>query len=209
MIKETQKGFQCCADRHLIKSALAMAIYHKIGAITWHREKKQYQNYFAPLEGLADLFGCAPNSAWRAVAWLCKVGFLEKLGTTDGSEHQLIAVRFQSKNYRYVSHEEWAGKHPGECYQSLDPNWDALGEDSLARTLWSASNGNTRWYSNQLAGLRKTGWNDEQILQAWKEHILQLERPPVYRGQWKAAQGKFLRESKERAQSGGCIQAEA
>src|SRR5208282_4842487 len=127
MIKETQKGLQCCSERHLLRSALAMAIYSKIGAITYGG--RDGGKYFGTLETLADLFGCAPNSVWRAIKWLVKAGFLERIETTDGSEYQLRAVCFQSKEYRYVSHEEWAGKHPGQCYQALAVPWDCLGED--------------------------------------------------------------------------------
>ncbi len=133
----------------------------------------------------------------RALALLVKIGFLEKLNLTDGSEQQLIAVCFQSKEYRYVNHQEWAGENPGQCYESVALPWSDLGGDPLAKKLWNASRGETRWYPNQLACLRKAWPADEQIEQEWKAYLEQLERPCVYRGQWKSAQGKFLRKAKE------------
>jgi len=195
MIKETQKGLQCCSERHLLRSALAMAIYSKIGAITYGG--RDGGKYFGTLETLADLFGCAPNSVWRAIKWLVKAGFLERIETTDGSEHQLRAVCFQSKEYRYVSHEEWAGKHPGQCYQALAVPWDCLGEDELSRRLWEESRGETRWYANQLACLRKSWPTDDEIVSEWEDWLARLEKPCVYAGQWKSAQGKFLRFAKQ------------
>src|SRR5438046_910648 len=191
MITETKKGFKCCAERHLIKTALGMAVYNKIGALT--QGGKKGGTYFGTLEALADLFGCAPNSVWRVVKQLVTLGFLERLDITDGSEYQLRAICFQSKNYRYVAHEEWATKNPGECYEAIHMPWDGLDGDSLARRLWTVSNGNTRWYPGQLVCLRKAGRSDDEVVQQWAAHISRLEKPCVYRGQWKSEQGRFLR----------------
>lgn len=197
MIKETQKGLQCCSEVHLHKSGLALAVYNKIGALTNGGENGKV--YFTTLEPLADLFGVAPNSIWRVVTLLCKEGFLEKSAMNGGSEQ---ADCFQSKRYRYVGHTEWASKNPGKCYESLDPNWDDLG-DPLARELWQVSAGNTRWYTNQLVCLRSTNWDDQKIVAEWKSHLAQLEKPCYFKGQWKSAQGKFLRKLKQLAKPNG------
>src|SRR5262249_19835079 len=156
------------------------------------------------LEPLADLFSVDPNSVWRVVSWMCKIGFLEKSTTNGGSEQSDC---FQSKKYRYVHHDEWAGKNPGLGYEALDHNWDDL-VDSFAKELWQFSAGNTRWYKNQLACLRNTGWDDAKIVQEWKNHLAQLEKPCLFKGQWKSAQGKFLRKLKQLAQPNVDTQAE-
>jgi hypothetical protein len=195
MIKETQKGLQCCSEVHLHKSGLALAVYNKIGALTKGGENGG--TYFTTLEPLADLFSVSPNSIWRVATWMTKIGFLEKLPSTNKSER--AADCFLSKQYRYVSHDEWAGNNPGQCYEALDPNWDDLSEP-LAKELWKSSKGNTRWYLNQLACLRNTGWNDDRIVEEWEDHLAQLEKPCVYRGQWKSAQGTFLKKLKQLAQ---------
>ena len=71
------------------------------------------------------------------------------------------------------------------------------GEDELSRRLWEESSGETRWYANQLACLRKTWPTDDQVIAEWKDWLARLEKPCVYAGQWKSAQGKFLRFAKQ------------
>jgi hypothetical protein len=193
MIEETKKGLRCCAERHLIKSGLALAIYGKIGALT--HGGKNGETYFGTTEALADLFGTSNKSIWRTLQWLCSVGFLEKINGTDGTEWQERAVMFQPKSYRWVDHDkEWVPKHPGECYQPAVMVWSDELADPLGRLLWKASNGNTRWFPNMLTCLRSgfPGMTDEQIAAEWRQFLSTLERPCVFKGQWQSARGKFL-----------------
>ena len=131
MIPETRKGFSCCAERHLVNSGLALlAIYSKLFALS----SGQIGNheYFGTLGTLAEFFGKPYNSIWRAKEVLVKLGFLECLPeTTNG---QGVAFFFRTKRYRVISHNEWAERNPGKCYQALEMPWDEHG-DPLARRL--------------------------------------------------------------------------
>jgi hypothetical protein len=113
-------SWKCDATYHLRHSGLMLALYNKIGAITWDPENHVYRDFTTTARRLALFYRadhghvaeCLRNL--KAAGWIAKVaegtvGRMEPVLLDDGSSNNLL------KNYRYVTHDEWVKSNEGEC----------------------------------------------------------------------------------------------
>jgi hypothetical protein len=182
----------CSAERHLWKGGgIPLAIYGKLYALSADNQGK----VFCKIQSLTDFLGCSYDAAWISFKKLVVNGWLERTDTPPSTIYQMRASEFDGKTYRIISHKEWAERHPGACVEVLQMPWSSETADPLARRLYAASDGKTKWYRNMLAGLRKTGLSDDQILEEWRSFLAgwraQGKRPS------RAACFQFMRELRE------------
>ncbi len=191
---ETKSGLKCCAAVHLRKSGLALSVYDKIGEITAGGkpdENGKPRVFYASSDRLAELIGVRDNSIRRVMLMLVKLGFLEK----EPLPSEAWAARAgtnRPKWHRYVSHDEWSRKHPGQCHEPLKMPWSDAAGDQLGRDLYRISTGNVRWFPQHLVCLRNTGLDDSQIAREWSRFIDSQEKSLVYKNQWYGARNRFL-----------------
>ncbi len=158
----------CSIERHLWKGGgVPLALYNKMYALSL----KNGGLCYCSVETLAEFLGCSYNGAWISVHKLIKNGFLIPGGPEPENEYQRRAEEFDKKNYHVVSHKEWAKAHPGKCITMLVMPWNNEIADPLARRLYAASGGKTKWYAGMLKNLRKTGWTDDEIVKAWQAYL--------------------------------------
>ena len=91
--------------------------------------------------------------------------------------------------YRFVSHKEWARCHPDYCIVKDSMPWEGEG-DPLARQLQVVSGGLAKFHPNQMNGLRKSEWPDNEIV---TEFRVFLDRNPQQGRDWKSVYYRFRR----------------
>jgi DNA-binding MarR family transcriptional regulator len=184
MTEHVQRGFKCDASWHLRESGLTLAIYTKIGAITYDGITSTYGTYFSSGRALAEFFGANEDSVTKILRELRKDGWLQSVGNEENP--------YKPNNYHFVTHDEWREKHSGQCYSRDVQVWDEDEHDLLAQSLHKISLGKTFWYNNMLAGLRATGSTDEEICGAWRKYFAQLEKKPKSQKGWQKIALSFV-----------------
>jgi hypothetical protein len=169
-----ESPFHCSAERHLVRmsSRFAPALY------SWARRLSRNSRVFsASAENVAKHFEIERKTVLRALEELSTVGFFE-----------LIRIeRFKPSVYRVVDHKEWAKSHPGRCVEKDTLPWEGEG-DPLGRQLFAISGQRTRFLPNQVTGLRRLGFSDGQIEEAYRAFLDEQD----YEGkQWKRAYYDF------------------
>jgi hypothetical protein len=95
--------FYCEAGWHLEKqSKHCVLIYNLASKVTAKKKPKLFEPAAVTV---ASHYRISKDTARRAMRKLHKLGFFELVGTT----------RYGTNCYRFVSHDEWARKHPGQC----------------------------------------------------------------------------------------------
>lgn len=187
---EVKRGLQCDVERHLWKlGAVAVSIYTKISKLTWESQLKQFGTYHTSVEAMAEYLGADYSGTWRAFKTLEKNGWLEIVSETKNP--------YKSKNYRPVGHQQWAERHPDQCFKPETMTWDGERQDLLAQTLWKLSYGKTRWYSSMLKALRRSGKSDVEIARAWDQLVRSQQSLPTRKKNWRDLQFKFISEVKK------------
>jgi hypothetical protein len=196
-----KRGLQCDVTWHLHKGWLPLAIYNKIGAITHEKITGTYGTFYSSGRSLAEFYDVTENHVTKILRELTKDGWLQIVGYGPGTmiEEEGICrdVKsniYKSKNYHYVTHAEWAQKHPCKCFVREETVWDMEEHDELAQTLHKFSFGQTFWYPNMLSGLRSSGMSDVEIAKTWSRYVLNLAKKPKGRAGWKSVALKFTRE---------------
>ena len=195
-----ERGLKCGVECHLWRSGLELAIYTKLAAVTWDKGEAKHGTYFSSIEIIAQLFGVPYNSAQRAVKSLVKSGWLVQVESTTGrtSARALKYETFKSKNYRVVTHKEWAANHKDRCYIAEPMPWDGEPKDALALALYRESQGKVRWYPNIIKALRGTGLSDHGIVTAWREYVASWDKEPWSPRGWQNKAFRFPSEIKAR-----------
>lgn len=189
MTEHVKRGFHCDATWHLRKSgALALAIYTKLGALTYDSITGRHGKYFSSGRKLAEFYGTSENHVTKLLRELKATGWLEIVGVTPGI--------YKSKNYRYVLHDEWAGAHPGQCYVREVMAWDDEEHDELAQALHKHSGGLAYFYKDMLTGLRSTGATNGEIVTAWVHRVMTQPRRASGKKEWKKIALTFVHDFK-------------
>ena len=150
-------GYLCITAWHLKGSGLLLAIYDLIGNITRNGETK----FFGSKNKVAQYFDANYRSVTRAFQKLTRLGFLE---------------RIDEKTYDYVPHSEWVKTHPNCCAKREVLTWE-YAKDPLVGRLYAIAQGNLRLYEGAIIGIRKWGFNDNEILAQYaKQFALAEER---------------------------------
>jgi hypothetical protein len=159
--------FKCDVNRHLWRRGLALAIYQKAGGIT----KGGVSGYFGDTALMAEFLGANKTVVRRMFALLHRAGWLVVVPNEDS--RKAVKKTQAKKTRRWVSHEEWAKSHPGECVnveESLMP-WSA-DADPFVGQLWAAMEGKLRMYESLIIHARTCGRPDTEIVaaisEAWK-----------------------------------------
>jgi hypothetical protein len=162
-----QNPFKCDVTRHLWRYGLALAIYQKVGQITNGGQR----TFHADTAPLAEFFGANKAYVRRMFAVLDRAGFLVVVRNED--TRKAVKKDRAKKIRRWISHEEWAKSHDGECVkvdERLMP-WSA-DADPLCGKLWSVFEGKIRIYEALLTYARSCGRSDDEIedamSQAWQ-----------------------------------------
>lgn len=159
MSEYTRKDFTCAVERHLWHSGLALAIYGKLYALT----VKNGGHYFSSKERFMEYLGASRDGVDKAFKLLEKQGWIEREYLDPQNTFEIRKKEYRSKDYRVVSHNEWAEKHPGQCCVKELMPWDGEEQDKLGQDLWKFSGGKLKWFANQLAALRGSGLSDAEI----------------------------------------------
>jgi hypothetical protein len=176
--------YHCSAEWHLwqlkdrkdVRTTLAAVLYPFA-----YRLSKDSGVFHASAVRIAEHFRTSEWTVLRAMDALTKAGFLVVIN----KEY------FQASIYRVVSHEEWARAHPEQCLVKADYPWSGEEGDELGVQLYTKSGGRVRWFPNILGALRKTGLNDEQIVQEFE--LFFKGRAAGKRGHYKSVPFSFLR----------------
>jgi hypothetical protein len=152
----------CCAERHLWRHGLALAIYQKIGVLTAGGKR----SYHTDTARMALFFDANKAYVRRAFAALAHAGFLV---IENGSESGPKAFKRMRavKTRRWISHDDWAKANPGKCVcvdENLMP-WSG-DVDPLCGQLWAALDGKMRMYEALLKHARGSGRADKEIVAA-------------------------------------------
>jgi hypothetical protein len=203
MTEHVKRGFHCDASWHLRWSGLASALYTKIGAITYDSTLSTNGVYYSSARQLAEFYNADESYVSATLRKLAKFGFLEVVGhgpgaviEKDGIHRQVKKNVYKPKNYRYVTHTEWAAKHPGKCFVPQQQVWDGEDHDQLAQTLHRHSFGRTYWYLNMLAGARSSGLDDAEIVKAWIDRLVHLPKQPSGKKAWERVALTFAHDCK-------------
>ncbi|MGA8555136.1 MAG: hypothetical protein WB630_12030 [Candidatus Acidiferrales bacterium] len=190
MTEHVKRGWQCDSNWHLRKrGALTLAIYNKIGAITYDSTLRNHGVYYSSGRKLAEFFDTSENHVTQVLRQLKADGWLKVAG-------EATTAIYKSKKYHYVQHDEWAQKHPGQCFARPKMVWDDEEHDELAQSLYKHSGGQTYWYPEMLTSLRSTGADDEMIIRAWLERLSTLQHRPNGNAAWKKIQLTFVHDCK-------------
>jgi hypothetical protein len=159
--------FHCFEQWHLanLKPACALVypLLYKIAKPVRVGAGDERRLFYASVENLALYFGKNRSTIDRAIKDLIKHSFLEKIKQ----------VKFQPTQYRVVSHEEWASRHPGQCAEMLQ--FPYSGEiDTLGQTLFTISGGTVKFNRFQVNNIRKLGIRDED---AYTEFATYMDGP--------------------------------
>lgn len=120
---------------------------------------------------MAEFFGGHKTYVRRMFAVLDRAGFL--VVERDEDTRKAVKKDRSRKIRRWISHEEWAKSHAGECVKvdELLMPWSAE-VDSLCGKLWSAMEGKIRIYEALLIHARSCGRSDHEIevaiAEAWQ-----------------------------------------
>jgi hypothetical protein len=154
-IRESE--FYCSAEWHMVqmKSPRAAPIY------TWARKVSSGSGSFhASAQNMAAYFRVDRKVILRALKELAAYGFL----VLDRAE------RGKPNKYKVIDHKEWAATHQGLCVQEIAFPWKGEG-DPLGRQLYATSGGRTKFWPNQMTGLRNLGFGDEEIAELFRRFL--------------------------------------
>jgi hypothetical protein len=196
MTEIVNRGYHCDAGWHLRHSGLALAIYNKLGALTYERLTDSHANFFGSGERLGKFYGIHGNNVTDRLRWLASLGWLDVVRKARRQNESPI--------YRYIPHQEWERRHPGQCFEREVLVWDDEQHDELAQALYRASDGSTRWYAEMLQGLRSSGKPDGDLVLAWSDYLEQLPSLPRNHDDWHSTALSFVRAVKLQAQKVPC-----
>jgi hypothetical protein len=190
------RGFKCDHTYHLrLYGATALAIYDKIGALTYDTTLGlgTYNSFYTSGRKLAEFYDSDENFVTKILRKLADEGWLRRVGygpgtvfLEDGGVYRQVKKNiYKPKNYQYVTHVEWAAEHTSKCFVREEMVWDQEEHDKLAQTLHNISFGMTFWYPEMLAGLRASGKSDHEIALAFDDHVKKLQVKPNGKQGWK------------------------
>jgi hypothetical protein len=161
--------FFCSAEWHMtrMQSEVASALY------SWGlRLSCTSQSFHPSLPTAARYLNCSKDSVRRALREFVWSGWAEIQRQQAG----------KPTSYRLLEHEEWSLANPGNCIERDALPWTGEG-DELGCTLYAISGGHAKFMPRQVTALRKFGFPDEKVSEAWRAH---LKVHPEYAGSdWK------------------------
>jgi helix-turn-helix protein len=168
--------FHCSWEWHFssMTSRFAPLLY------SWGRSLSfKTKSFYPSVDNVAKHFGRNRTTVMLALKELVDLGWAEVMHKESG----------KSVTYRFIDHEEWARSHPDQCLVKQTTPWEGEG-DPLGRQLHAISGGLAKFYPNQMAGLRKSRFSDEQIA---NEFGVFLQRNPQTSPMWKSVYHRFRR----------------
>jgi hypothetical protein len=108
----------------------------------------------------------------------------------------VIQEHFRPNVYKVISHTEWAAANPGQCAEKIVFPWSSEKGDQLGVRLYNLSGSRITMAPHKLAALRKTGLNDDAIVNAFERFMqaeVDLRKRRGSEGKWRAVQYRFLR----------------
>jgi hypothetical protein len=148
-----QKGFQCCAERHLWRSGLSLAIYDKLSSLTWVKSRQEHGVYFSSIANIAEFFKVKRQAASRAISEMVKNGWLSVVPRKDDDKtaHAMYVEKYRPKDYRPITHSLWVEAHGDSlCHKSQPMPWESEAQDTLAKELFRESRGRVYWYPEMM-----------------------------------------------------------
>jgi hypothetical protein len=167
-------SFYCSPEYHLqrMRSGLAPSLWG------WGRRLSSVSECFWPsINQIAEYFNRDRTTVMRALFELVGEEWAEVIDSEPG----------KTVNYRFLSHDEWAKKHPGKCVVKERMPWDGEG-DVLGARLYAISGGRAKFLPNQMNGLRKFGFEDDTIATEFKVF---LDRNPIRGAAWRGVYFRF------------------
>jgi hypothetical protein len=172
--------FCCSVERHLFRSGLALAVYHKLYGLT----SKNGWVYHTSKEALEHYFGVSSKGLYNAFKLLVKHGWLEELDADQETLYEIRKREFRPKNYRVIQHKEWVLAHAGQCLDETMP-WDGEEKDKLGSDLWNVSKGNLKWYAGQLKAVRRSGFRDAELVAEFRTYVENVKHENDASGKYK------------------------
>jgi hypothetical protein len=137
----THTPLNCSPSWHLWRRGLSLAIYNRIGQLTYVRGGDR-NPFFAKITTLQKYFGAKYESTRRAFHFLVANGWLEPVPNESGT-------------YTYVEHEVWSFKYEGKCMVAdvLQP-WHGTADPFIGQ-IWAAAGGKFRCKPHWILGAKK------------------------------------------------------
>ena len=195
-----QKGFQCCAEYHLWRSGLSLAIYTKLSSLTWVKSRQEHSVYFSSIANLAEFFGVEREVASRAISEMVKNGWFEVVPRKDDAKtaHAMYVEKYRPKNLRPITHSQWKDAHgDSQCHKSLPMPWENEAQDKLAAELYRESQGRVFRYPEMMKSLRKGDADEAAILSAYHEYVESMETQPKRQRGWQSSAFRFIKQFRE------------
>ncbi len=144
-IRLENSPYVCNSERHLTDVHYIYSHALKISLNSGH--------FYGSQAGLAEFFRCSKSTIYR--------GF-QKLEASGFFEVQRKKTLYKPNDYRVLTHDDWASKHPNECVMKIEMPWTRE-NDHLGQWLFSASGGGVNWQVFQINNLRKLGLPEDEI----------------------------------------------
>jgi hypothetical protein len=168
--------FHCSSEWHFASMTSHFApILHSWG----RRLSSKLESFYPAVDNIGRHFGRDRTTVMRALEELVECGWAEVIHKEPG----------KPVTYRFVSHKEWARNHPDDCVVKDSMPWEGEG-DPLAQQLHVVSGGLAKFHPNQMNGLRKSEWPDNEIV---TEFRVFLDRNPQQGRSWKSVYHRFRR----------------
>lgn len=175
--------YHCSVEWHLwqlktrkgIKTPFATVLY----AFAYHLSKDSGV-FYASAVRIAEHFNTSVWSVIRAMDALTIAGFFCVISKEN----------FRSTMYRVVSHVDWAEAHPGQCVKKAALSKSGMKKDELGVRLHAKCGGRTKWYPYDLAALRQTNLDDNEIVNSFDMFVAQ-QIHGRQAGEWESVPSKF------------------
>lgn len=194
-----QAHYHCSAEWHLGQMVYGEGKRAPFAAILYpfaYRVSRNSKLFYGSAERIAEHFGVSPWTVLRAMEALTCAGFFVVVSK----------AKFQPTIYKVLSHKDWAKAHPGCCAVKTTFPWSGEKSDRLGMHLFTRSGGRVKWYPNVLAGLRKTGLPDDQIVQRFD--VFFAQKLNAGHSRWRTLPFKFLKALREDVSPTAIIDAE-
>jgi hypothetical protein len=171
---DTPNTLCCSPEWHMqdMGSRLTCPIY------SWGRRlSKNSDRFYASIGTIAKYFARDRTTVIRAISELVDSGWAKAVNREPG----------KPVTYRFVSHKDWAKDHPGLCIERDCMPWAGEG-DPLGKRLYSLSSGRAVFLPNQMEGLRKFDFSDEEIAFEFEKF---LNQNPHRGAEWNRVYFKF------------------
>ena len=181
--------YHCSAEWHLIRLRDTNARKAPFAAILYpfaYRISNESGRFYCSAVRIAQHFEVSTWTVLRAMEALTLGGFFEIISKEP----------FQPTLYHVVPHSDWAKSHPGYCAVKETFPWSDEKDDKLGVRLSNVGGGRIMYAPYMLKALRKTGLNDDEIVERFELFVAQeikRRQEGGWHGRWKHVHPQFLR----------------